>query len=61
MAFSSKEAEKIVSGKTGISKVILPGNTIGRVLDIKLEVPVYDSNAYNLILQIETQPMGDGF
>jgi hypothetical protein len=61
MAFSSKEADKIVGGGTGISKVILPGNTIARLLDIRLEVPVYDSNAYNLILQLETEAMGEGF
>lgn len=62
MAFSSKDADKVVgSGSSGPSKIILPGNIVARVLDMKLEVPPYDANAFNLILQLETQPLGDGF
>lgn len=59
--FSSKEAEKKISGTGGISKVIQPGNVVARVLDIKLETPPYDANAYNLMLSLETEPMGDNF
>lgn len=58
--FSSKEADKKV-GSNGISKVITPGNVVAKVLDLKLEIPPYDSNAYSLILQLETAPIGDGF
>lgn len=58
--FSSKDADKKVAG-TGIPKVIQPGNVVARLLDIKLEVPPYDSSAYNLMLSLETQPLGDGF
>lgn len=58
--FSSKEADKKVGG-TSIPKVIQPGNVVARVLDIQLEVPPYDPNAYNLVLTLETPPLGEGF
>lgn len=59
MAFSSKEAAEKMSGGSSISKVIQPGNIIARVLDIKLEVPPYDSSAYNIVLTLETEPIPD--
>ena len=57
--FSSKDADKKMG--SGIPKVIQPGNVIARVLDMKLEVPPYDANAYGLMLMLETQPIEDGF
>ena len=59
--FSSKEADKKMGGTPGTPKVIQPGNVVARILDIKLEVPPYDSSAYNLILHIESEPIGDDF
>lgn len=59
--FSSKEADKMMSSNAGPSKVILPGNIVARILDIKLDVPPYDTNAFNLVLSAETQPIGEGF
>jgi hypothetical protein len=58
--FSSKNADEKVKGSS-IPKIIQPGNVIARVLDMTLEVPPYDSNAFNLILSIETKPIGEGF
>lgn len=58
--FSSKDADKKVGGSS-VPKVIQPGNAVARLLDITLEVPPYDSAAYNLILTLETTPLGDGF
>ena len=58
--FSSKEADKKVGG-SGTPKVIQPGTVCARVLDINLEVPPYDSSAYNLVLTLETTPVGAGF
>ena len=60
MAFSSKEAAEKMSGSGSISKVIQPGNVIAKVLDIKLDVPPYDSSAYNIVLTLETEPI-EGF
>ena len=61
MAFSSKEAAEKLSGTgSSISKVIQPGNTIARVLDIKLDVPPYDSSSYNIVLTLETEPITEG-
>ena len=60
MAFSSKEAAEKMSGGSSISKVIQPGNVIAKVLDIKLDVPPYDSSAYNIVLTLETEPI-EGF
>lgn len=59
--FSSKEADKKMGGTPGIPKVIAPGNVVARILDMKLEVPPYDSSAYNLILHLETEPIGEDF
>jgi len=59
--FSSKEADKKMGGTPGTPKVIQPSNVVARILDIKLEVPPYDSSAYNLILHLETEPLGDDF
>lgn len=59
--FSSKEADKKVGSTNTTSKVITPGTVVARLLDLKLEVPPYDSNAYNLILHLETSPIGEGF
>jgi hypothetical protein len=56
--FNSKEAEKVTESSF-ISKTIQPGNCIARITDISLEVPSYDSNAYNLVLSLETQPILD--
>jgi len=56
--FNSKEAEKSI-GSQSIPKTIQPSNCIAKVVDIKLEVPVYDSNAYNLVLSLETLPIED--
>ena len=56
--FNSKEAEKSI-GSSSISKTILPSNCIAKVTDIKLEVPVYDSNALNVVLSLETLPIED--
>ena len=58
--FSSKDADKKVGG-TSIPKVIQPGNVVARVLDITLDVPPYDSSAYNVVLTLETAPLGEGF
>jgi hypothetical protein len=58
--FSSKDADKKV-GSSGIPKVIQPGNVVARVIDITLDVPPYDSTAYNLLLHLETLPLGEGF
>lgn len=58
--FSSKEADKKM-GASMTPKVIQPGIVIARVLDIKLEVPPYDAAAFNMLLQLETKPVGDGF
>lgn len=58
--FSSKEADKKVGG-SGTPKVIQPGTVCARLLDINLEVPPYDSSAYNLVLTLETTPLGAGF
>lgn len=58
--FSSKEADKKVGGSS-IPKVIQPGTVCARLLDITLEVPPYDSKAFNLVLTLETTPLGDGF
>jgi hypothetical protein len=60
MAFSSKEAAEKMTGGNSISKVIQPGNVIAKVLDIKLDVPPYDSSAYNIVLTLETEPI-EGF
>ena len=60
MAFSSKEAAEKMSGGSSISKVIQPGNIIAKVLDIKLDVPPYDSSVYNIVLTLETEPI-EGF
>jgi hypothetical protein len=59
--FSSKEAEKKMSTGGGTSKVIQPGTVEAKLLDLKLEVPPYDSNVYNLILNLETAPIGGDF
>jgi hypothetical protein len=59
--FSSKEADKKVGSSNSISKVINPGTVVARLLDLKIEVPPYDSNAYNLMLSLETLPIGEGF
>lgn len=62
MAFSSKEADKVIgAGSSGPSKIITPGNVVARVLDMKLEVPPYDANAYNLVMTLETPAIGEGF
>lgn len=61
MAFSSKQADKLVGGSSGPSKIILPGNIVARVLDMKLESPPYDANALNLTLTLESESMGEGF
>lgn len=58
--FSSKEADKKVGG-SGTPKVIQPGNVCARVLEMSLDVPPYDSSAYNLVLTLETAPLGEGF
>lgn len=58
MTFSSKEASEKIQGSS-IPKVIQPGNVVAKVLDIKLEVPPYDSNAYNLMLMLETEKVDD--
>ena len=58
--FSSKEADKKM-GASMTPKVIQPGIVIARVLDITLDVPPYDASASNMLLQLETQPIGDGF
>jgi hypothetical protein len=58
--FSSKDADKKMGGNT-TPKVIQPGNVVARVLDIKLEVPPYDSSALALVLHLETSPVGEGF
>jgi hypothetical protein len=61
MAFSSKEAAEKLSGTgSSISKVIQPGNVIAKVLDIKLDVPPYDSSSYNIVLTLETEPITEG-
>lgn len=57
--FSSKEADKKVGG--GTPKVIQPGNVVARVIDINLDVPPYDSSAYNLVLTLETRPLDPPF
>jgi hypothetical protein len=49
-----------MTGGNSISKVIQPGNVIAKVLDIKLDVPPYDSSAYNIVLTLETEPI-EGF
>ena len=56
--FNSKEAEKI-GESSFIPKTIQPGNCVAKITDIKLEVPPYDSNAYNLVLSLETAPIED--
>lgn len=56
--FNSKEAEKSI-GSSSIPKTIMPSNCIAKVTDIKLEVPAYDSNAYNVVLSLETLPIED--
>jgi hypothetical protein len=58
--FSSKEADKKVGGST-ISKVIQPGNIVARILDMKLEVPPYDSSAFVLVMNLETEAIGGDF
>lgn len=58
--FSSKEADKKMGAAT-TPKVIQPGIVIARVLDIILDVPPYDASAFNVVLQLETQPIGEGF
>lgn len=55
MNFSSKEADKKIG--TGIQKVIQPGNVVARINDIKLDVPPYDVNSYNIMLSLETEPI----
>lgn len=60
MEFSSKEADKKVGG-SGVQKMISPGNVVARVLDITLEVPPYDANAYNVMIHLESQPLGEGY
>ena len=57
--FSSKDADKKVG--SGVPKVIQPGNVVARLLDIMLEVPPYDSAAYNMVLTIESTAPSVGF
>jgi hypothetical protein len=60
--FSSKEADKKVGSSSGTSKVIQPGNVVARIVDIKLDVPPYDSTSYNIMLNLETAPiLEEGF
>jgi hypothetical protein len=60
--FSSKEADKKVGSSSGTSKVIQPGNVVARIVDIKLDVPPYDSSSYNIMLNLETAPiLEEGF
>jgi hypothetical protein len=60
--FSSKEADKKVGSNSGTSKVIQPGNVVARIVDIKLDVPPYDTNSYNIMLNLETMPiLEEGF
>jgi hypothetical protein len=45
---------------TSLPKVIGPGNTEVKINSITLEAPVYDKNAYNLVMNVETRPI-EGF
>lgn len=45
---------------TSLPKVIAPGNVEVKINSITLEAPVYDKNAYNLVMNVETRPI-DGF
>lgn len=42
---------------TSLPKVIGPGNTEVKINSITLEAPVYDKNAYNLVMNVETRPI----
>jgi hypothetical protein len=44
-----------------ISKTIEPGEKVCKILSVELEVPAFDKRAYNLKLQIETEPLGGAF
>jgi hypothetical protein len=56
--FNSKEAEKI-GESSFIPKTIQPGYCLAKITDIKIEVTPYDSNAYNVVLSLESQPILD--
>lgn len=44
-----------------VSKTISPGEHVCKINKITLETPPFNSEALNLVLHIETEPMGDDF
>lgn len=45
----------------GSSKIMNPGTHFARVIDIQLDAPPYDKEAYSVVLTLEGQDMGDDF
>jgi hypothetical protein len=45
---------------SSIPKVITPGANVCKINNISLEVPPFDKNAYNVVMNVETLPI-DGF
>ena len=52
---------KNIPASTGTPKIIQPGNVICKINSITLDKVPYKEGAYNLMLNLETMPMGDDF
>ena len=57
MSFSLKDFKE----GSYVSKILTPGEHFCRVVDLKLEKPPYDANAYNLVFVLEGEDLGEEF
>lgn len=57
---SSDFKEKSGSGN-GVSKIINPGTHYCRIIDVTLDAPAYNKDAYHIVLKVEGIDRGDDF
>ena len=49
------------SAGSGVPKTLQPGNTTAKMTGIKLEASRFDAGAYNIVISLEGEDMGEGF